>query len=163
MVVAFAVAVAVAPGSKAASKSLRRLTKQLFLDRLPTRLPSTSVPSSLPPLLALLMPIHTRPTGTTTPPARHCAHRQTEKNFEAADLESAAFFRPGTLIGNENTPPAAATFMKMISFMLPVKYRDIHINDLGAAVSGSCTFIFYVSALFVMSCSQCGLSLRVLS
>lgn len=106
------------------------------------------------------MPIHTRPTGTTTPPARHCAYRQTEKNFEAADLESAAIFRPGTLIGNENTPPAAATFMKMISFMLPVKYRDIHINDLGAAVSGSCICI---CICFVMSCSQCGLSLRVLS
>lgn len=71
---------------------------------------------------------------------RHTASHSTpqvEQNFEAADLESAAFFRPATLVGNANTPPIAATMSKMVSWMLPLKYKEIHIEDLGAAVSGA--------------------------
>eukprot|EP00752_Nemacystus_decipiens_P002315 g2189.t1 len=57
-----------------------------------------------------------------------------EKNFEAADLESTAIFRPATLVGNDNTPGVAAAMSKMISWALPLKYKEMHINDLGAAM-----------------------------
>lgn len=69
---------------------------------------------------------------------------QVENNFEAAGLESAAFFRPATLVGNANTPSMAATMSKMVSWALPLKYKEIHIHDVGAVVSG-----FYVCSLWL--------------
>eukprot|EP00903_Cladosiphon_okamuranus_P019450 g17884.t1 len=57
-----------------------------------------------------------------------------EQNFEAANLESTAIFRPATLIGNDNTPAIAGSISKMISWALPAKYKEIHIRDLGAAM-----------------------------
>ncbi|CAM9898232.1 unnamed protein product, partial [Hapterophycus canaliculatus] len=59
---------------------------------------------------------------------------QVENNFEAVGLESAAFFRPATLVGNKNTPSAAATISKMVSWALPLKFKEIHIQDVGAAM-----------------------------
>ncbi|CAN0555003.1 unnamed protein product, partial [Ectocarpus sp. 12 AP-2014] len=57
-----------------------------------------------------------------------------ENNFEAVGLESAAFFRPCTLIGNANTPSAAASIHKMVSWALPLKFKEIHIEDVGKAM-----------------------------
>ncbi len=57
-----------------------------------------------------------------------------ENNFKAVGLESAAFFRPATLVGNANTPSGAGTISKMVSWALPLKYKEIHIDDVGAAM-----------------------------
>lgn len=57
-----------------------------------------------------------------------------EKNFEGVGLESAAFFRPSTLVGNANTPGWAPFATKLISWILPKKYKEIHINALGGAM-----------------------------
>ncbi|CAM9912364.1 unnamed protein product [Pylaiella littoralis] len=57
-----------------------------------------------------------------------------EKNFEAAGLESAAFFRPCTLVGNTNSPRIGVWMTKMVSWALPLKYKEIHIEDVGAAM-----------------------------
>lgn len=57
-----------------------------------------------------------------------------EKNFEGVGLESAAFFQPATLVGNANTPAWAPVASKMLSWAFPIKYKEIHINDLGAAM-----------------------------
>ncbi|CAN0062823.1 unnamed protein product [Ectocarpus sp. 4 AP-2014] len=57
-----------------------------------------------------------------------------ENNFEAVGLESAAFFRPSTLIGNANTPSAAAAIHKMVSWALPLRFKEIHIEDVGKAM-----------------------------
>lgn len=59
---------------------------------------------------------------------------QVEKNFEAAGLESAAFFRPCTLVGNTNSPRIGVWMTKMVSWALPLKYKEIHIEDVGAAM-----------------------------
>lgn len=57
-----------------------------------------------------------------------------EDNFEGEGLESAAFFRPATLVGNANTPGWAPIASKMITWALPMKYKEIHIDALGGAM-----------------------------
>lgn len=57
-----------------------------------------------------------------------------ENNLEAVALQSAAFFRPATLVGNANTPAWAPIASKMVSWALPLKYKEIHIDKLGAAM-----------------------------
>ncbi|CAN0128036.1 unnamed protein product, partial [Laminaria digitata] len=57
-----------------------------------------------------------------------------EKNFEGVGLESAAFFRPATLVGNANTPGWAPFASKIVSWLLPKKYKEIHIEALGGAM-----------------------------
>lgn len=57
-----------------------------------------------------------------------------EKNFEAAGLESAAFFRPSTLVGSTNTPGMGVWVTKMVSWALPLKFKEINIEDVGAAM-----------------------------
>lgn len=59
---------------------------------------------------------------------------EVENNFEGAGLESAAFFRPATLVGNANTPGWAPVASKMVSWALPKKYKEIHIDSLGRAM-----------------------------
>lgn len=73
-------------------------------------------------------------TPNATAPHTHQQQRQVENNFEAVGLESAAFFRPSTLIGNANTPSVAASIHKMVSWALPIKYKEIHIEDVGKAM-----------------------------
>lgn len=63
---------------------------------------------------------------------KQCA--QVERNFEEAGLESTALFRPATLVGNANTPAWAPIASKMITWALPRKFKEIHIDDLGAAM-----------------------------
>lgn len=57
-----------------------------------------------------------------------------EKNFEAAGLETTALFRPATLVGNANTPGWAPVASKMVTWALPLKFKEIHIEALGGAM-----------------------------
>ncbi|CAM9831396.1 unnamed protein product [Choristocarpus tenellus] len=57
-----------------------------------------------------------------------------EQNMQEVGFESLGLFRPATLIGNANTPGWAAVASKSISWMLPTKYKEIHIDHLGEAM-----------------------------
>lgn len=65
---------------------------------------------------------------------RFLSRIQAEKNFEAVGLESAAFFRPSTLVGNENTPGWLPVLSRMVSWAIPLKFKEIHIEALGGAM-----------------------------
>lgn len=69
----------------------------------------------------------------STDPYRY-PRTQVEKNFKGAGLESAAFFRPSTLVGNANTAGWQPVVSKMVSWALPMKYKEIHIDALGTAM-----------------------------
>ncbi|CAM9911331.1 unnamed protein product [Choristocarpus tenellus] len=57
-----------------------------------------------------------------------------ENNMQEMEFESVGIFRPATLIGNTNTPRWAAAVSKSLSWMLPIKYKEIHIDRLGEAM-----------------------------
>eukprot|EP00299_Pterocystis_sp_00344_P005748 c17487_g1_i1.p1 GENE.c17487_g1_i1~~c17487_g1_i1.p1 ORF type:complete len:250 (+),score=42.04 c17487_g1_i1:1-750(+) len=57
-----------------------------------------------------------------------------EENFKSQGFSSLSIFRPGTLLGNSNTPGFLDWFAPKIRCVLPENYRDIHINDLGGVM-----------------------------
>eukprot|EP00904_Undaria_pinnatifida_P013794 jgi/Undpi1/9545/HiC_scaffold_27.g12001.m1 len=76
-----------------------------------------------------------RLTGTTAGGGMYLGTKgKVEKNFEDVGLESAAFFRPAMLIGNANTPGWGPLASKLVTWMLPKKYKEIHIEALGGAM-----------------------------
>lgn len=49
-------------------------------------------------------------------------------------LESVSLMRPATILGNKHTPGWAGAASKAISWALPDKFKEIHVDHLGQAM-----------------------------
>ncbi|KAJ3395612.1 hypothetical protein HDU92_005434 [Lobulomyces angularis] len=59
---------------------------------------------------------------------------QVEKNYEDQKFQSLAIFKPGTLIGSPNTPGFFSTLAPKVDWLLPERFRSIHVEDLAGAM-----------------------------